>query len=269
MNHTDPLRLMAVLAHPDDESLGTGGTFSHYAAEGIETFLVTATRGERGRYYDPDRERPSDDEVGRVREAELRCAADVLGIREVALLGYRDGMLDRADPREAAARIATHLRRIRPQVVVTFDPFGAYGHPDHVAICQMTSAACLLAADPSHGDGAPHRVAKLYYRTETPDTWEVYQKAFKRLVSRVDGVDRVAIAWPKWSTTARLDTSAQASTVWRAVQCHRTQIAMYARLGELGEEDHARLWGQQQYYRAFSTVNGGRDLESDLFEGIR
>jgi hypothetical protein len=82
-------------------------------------------------------------------------------------------------------------------------------------------------------------------------------------------VEREAIAWPEWSTTARVDTQAQGATVWRAIQCHQTQIAVYAGLGELSDEDHARLWGQQQYYRAYSTVNGGRAREDDLFEGIR
>src|SRR5689334_19745087 len=95
-----PLRLMAVLAHPDDESLGIGGTLAAYAARGVETYVVTATRGERGRYF-ADAHRPSDAEVGRVREAELRAAAQALGVREVVLLDYIDGELDRADPHEA------------------------------------------------------------------------------------------------------------------------------------------------------------------------
>ncbi|HUF12629.1 MAG TPA: PIG-L family deacetylase [Longimicrobiales bacterium] len=264
------LRLLAVLAHPDDESLGNGGALARYAAEGVETYLVTATRGERGRYFDPDRERPSDEEVGRVREAELRAAARELGVREVVFLDYVDGSLDRADPREAIARITAHIRRIRPQVVVTFDSFGAYGHPDHVAICQYATAACALAPDASHEDGhAPHHVSKLYYKSETPDVWEAYQKAFKRLGSTVDGVERSAIAWPEWSTSALLDTRAHASTVWRAIQRHRTQIAIYAGLSDLSDADHERLWGRQHYYRVYSTVNGGRARETDLFEGLR
>src|SRR5688572_32677364 len=139
------LTLMGVLAHPDDESLGMGGVLARYAAEGVATHLVTATRGERGRFFD-DANRPDGAEVGRVREAELRAAAQALGVREVRLLGYHDGDLHRAEPREAVRRVAAELRRVRPQVVVTFDPFGAYGHPDHVAICQITSAAIVAAA---------------------------------------------------------------------------------------------------------------------------
>ena len=111
---------MAVLAHPDDESLGVGGALARYADEGVRVHLVTATRGERGRYFD-NTDRPSDEEVGRVRERELRCAAEALGVHRVALLGYLDRELDRAEPVEATRRIVAHIRRARPHVVITFD----------------------------------------------------------------------------------------------------------------------------------------------------
>ena len=137
---------MCVLAHPDDESLGTGGTLAKYAAEGVETYLLTATRGERGRYGRAG-DRPGVDVVGRVRETELMAAAKELGVREVTLLGYPDGALDSVDPAAAQEVIAGHLRRIRPQVVVTFGPEGAYGHPDHIAISQLTTAALVRSAD--------------------------------------------------------------------------------------------------------------------------
>jgi LmbE family N-acetylglucosaminyl deacetylase len=263
-----PPRLMAVLAHPDDETLGIGGTLATYAARGVETYVVTATRGERGRYF-TDENRPSDAEVGRAREAELRAAASTLGVHEVSLLGYLDGELDRADPREAVGRIVEHLRRVRPQVVVTFDPFGAYGHPDHVAICQLTTAAVLAASDPAFpASGEPHRVSKLYYFVLDEPTWAVYQAAFKRLTSRVDGEERAAVAWPGWSISAELDTRSQRRTVWRAVRCHATQIAAYAKLDELAPELHDALWQSGAFYRALSSVNGGRARETDLFAGI-
>jgi LmbE family N-acetylglucosaminyl deacetylase len=265
-----PLRLLAILAHPDDECLGNGGALAKYAAEGVECFLLCATRGQRGRYYDPALPRPADEEVGRVREGELRCAAEALGLAGVSFLDYLDGALDQADPAEATARIVAHVRRIRPHVVITFDPFGAYGHADHVAICQLATAACARAADASHDDGlAPHHVAKLYYKSEPQPVWDVYQKAFKRMVSTVDGVERASVAWPEWSVSAVLDTRAHAATVWRAIQCHQTQIAIYAGLRDLSDADHEQLWGAQHYYRAWSTVNGGRQRETDLFEGLR
>src|SRR5262245_41515313 len=115
---TTRLRLMAVLAHPDDESLGFGGTFAKYAHEGVETFLVTATRGQSGRYRGQrDAGHPGPEALGRIREAELLAAAAELGIREVSWLDYFDGQLDRVDPREAIRRIVGHLRRVRPEVV--------------------------------------------------------------------------------------------------------------------------------------------------------
>jgi LmbE family N-acetylglucosaminyl deacetylase len=265
----EALRLMAVLAHPDDESLGLGGALARYAAEGVETHVVTATRGERGRFF-TNENRPSDDEVGLVREAELRAAARVLGVREVALLDYVDGRLDRAAPREAVGRIVEHLRDRRPQVVVTFDPFGAYGHPDHVAICQLTTAAVAAAADPGFRSAAPpHAVAKLYYLVTGEAAWAAYQAAFKTLVSRVDGEERRAMPWPDWAITTAVDTRAYWETVWRAVRCHETQLAVYQRLGELTPADHEALWGTQTFYRAMSLVNGGRARESDLFAGLR
>jgi LmbE family N-acetylglucosaminyl deacetylase len=256
---------MAILAHPDDESLGMGGVLARYAHEGVATYVLTATRGQRGRYFD-NVNRPDDETVGRVREEELRGAARELGVREVMLLDYHDGDLDRADPREAVTAIASHLRRIRPDVVLTFDPYGAYGHPDHIAICQFATAAVVAAAvDPS----APHAVAKLYYMVHDQAKWDAYQAAFKKLVSRVDGVERLATAWPDWSITTRIDTREQWPTVWRAVQCHRTQNAVYANLASLTETDHQALWGTQAYYRVLSRVNGGRRPETDLFEGLR
>lgn len=262
-------RLMAVLAHPDDESLGIGGTLAAYAARGVETYVVTATRGERGRYFDNEN-RPSDAEVGRVREAELRDAARELGVHEVTLLDYLDGELDRADPSEAVGRIVAQLRRVRPQVVVTFDPFGAYGHPDHVAICQLTTAAVLRAADRTYAsDDEPHVVSKLYYFVLDERAWTAYQAAFKRLTSRVDGEERTATPWPRWAVSAEIDTRAHWATVWRAVRRHRTQLAVYAKLGELTPEHHEALWGSGTFYRALAVVSDGRAREVDLFAGVR
>jgi LmbE family N-acetylglucosaminyl deacetylase len=114
-----------------------------------------------------------------------------------------------------------------------------------------------------------HAVAKLYYIAWPPGTWAAYQEAFKRLVSRVDGVERQAVPWPEWAITTRLDTAEHWPAVWRAVRCHETQIAAYERQAELPEELHPALWGAQSYYRVSSLVNGGRELETDLFAGLR
>ena len=253
---------MCVLAHPDDESMGTGGTLATYAAEGVETYLLTATRGERGRFGDGG-ERPGDEVVGATREVELRAAAKELGVRDVTLLGYPDGGLDAVDAAAAQQAIAEQLRRIRPHVVVTFGPEGAYGHPDHIAISQLTTAAVVAAADREHA------VSKLYYIAWSEATWAAYQAAFKKFVSVVDGVERRVVPHHDWEVTTRIDTSAVAPSVWRAVQCHRSQISIYKNLERLSPEHHRALWGVQEFYRAFSLVNGGRTRETDLFEGLR
>src|SRR5262245_31665393 len=130
-------RLLAVLAHPDDESLGVGGTLAKYAAEGIDVFLLTATRGGSGRFRGHRLDEPPHPGplgLAAIREAELRAAASMLGIREVVVLDYPDQRLDAGDASEIVTRLATELRRIRPDVVITFGPDGAYGHPDHIAI---------------------------------------------------------------------------------------------------------------------------------------
>ncbi len=264
----DTLRLMAVLAHPDDETLGFGGVLARYADEGVETHVLTATRGQGGRHGEG--EHPGREALGRIREAEERAAARELGVTDVRFLDYMDGELDRADPVEATAAIAGHLRRVRPHVVVTFAHEGAYGHPDHIAVSQLTSAAAIRAADPGQDDGnEPHALSKLYQLAWSGATWEAYQRAFKRLVSRVDGIERSVEPWPEWAITTRVDCRRWWPRVWRAVQCHRTQMSSYAALAGLADEDHETLWGNQTFYRAFSTVNGGRAVETDLFEGLR
>lgn len=267
-SNSERLRLTCVLAHPDDETLGTGGVLAHYARQGVETSLVTATRGDGGRYRTPDVPHPGREALGKIREEELRAAADVLGVEDVSVLGYRDGELDRADPEEAVDRIAAHLRRLRPHVVVTFDPFGSYGHPDHIAISQLAGAACVTAASDA-GSRPPHAVSKLYYMAWGPELADAYQTAFKRLTSTVDGEVREARPWPDWAITTRVDAGDQWSRVWEAVQCHESQMAIYGPLDDLDEDLHRVLWGRQSFYRAFSTVNGGRDRETDLFEGLR
>jgi len=264
-----PLKLMGVLAHPDDESLGTGGTLAKYAGEGIETYLVTATRGERGRFGDSG-EKPPPEVVGRTREGELREAAKVLGVREVSFLDYHDGDLDRVNVVEAVSRIAGHLRRVRPHVVITFGPEGAYGHPDHIAISQLATAAIVEAAGLGPDEAArPHRVSKLYYIEWSGQKWEAFQAALRSLSSKVDGIERRSAPWPDWALTTVIDTSQVWRTVWKAVSCHRTQMSIYKNLEHLSDDAHNAIWGTQEFYRAFSLVNGGRARESDLFEGLR
>lgn len=261
---------MCIVAHPDDESLGMGGTLAKYANEGVETHLIMATKGERGR-FGTAKESPGLDIVGQTRALELLNAADALGLSDVKFLNYIDGGLDKANPAEIIARISRHIRRVAPQVVITFGPEGAYGHPDHIAISQFTTAAIVQSADPEwEPTGLPaHSVSKLYYLAWPAAKWEAFQAAFKELTMSVDGVKRQATPYPDWAITTRIDTSDHWQTVWNAIGCHQTQMAIYSQLEHLTEAQHVSLWGRQEFYRAFSLVNGGRQLETDLFEGIK
>ena len=266
----DSKRLLCVFAHPDDETLGAGSTLAKYAAAGVELYLVTATRGERGWQGDPSAD-PGPQALGEIRTAELLAAAQVLGMRDVQFLNYLDGNLDQADPAEAIGRIVTHIRRIRPQVVMTFGPEGSYGHPDHIAISQFTSAAVVCAADAMYADPQAlpaHRVAKLYYMIDSRSEVEALVAIIGDIRFMVDGVQRGVVAWEEWAVTTKIDGRAHWQTALRAAACHASQLVGYPDFASLPEDVQAPLWGLRSYYRAFSMVNGGRRVEDDLFEGV-
>lgn len=266
----ESLRLMCILAHPDDESLGMAGTLAKYAAEGVAVHLITATRGERG--WPMERgDYPGPAALGRRREDELRKAAAILGIREVAFLDYMDGDLDQAPVAEAIARIVRHLRQARPQVVVTFSPDGAYGHPDHIAISQFTQAAVVCAADATYGDGLPpHRVQKLYYKVWTREELSLYEARVGDIGIDVDGERRRQVSWETWAISTWVDADAHWETAWQAIACHASQLQTMEFLPNLSREELRQLWGGRQgYYRVYSSVNGGRQVEDDLFTGLR
>ena len=264
---TVPLRLMCVFAHPDDESMGTGGILAKYAAEGVETYLLTATRGQRGWQGAPD-EKPDTAALGQLREKELHAAAEVLGLREVLLLDYMDGDLDQAAPDEVIGTIVAYIRRVRPQVVVTFDPFGVYGHPDHIAISQFTSAAVVVAADADYPtEQAAYRVAKLYYTAETQTVYDLFMSGFGDIVMEIDGMKRRAVPWAEWAVSATVNTSAYWQQATAAIAAHSSQLPKSWQT--LPDEFHQQLWQRQSFYRVFSLVNGGRAVESDLFAGLR
>lgn len=271
----EPRRLLCVLAHPDDESLGAGGILAQCAVSGIETHLVTATRGEYG-WTGPAAEDPGPTALGRIREAELRAAAAVLQIQTVELLDYIDGQLAQANAAEAIASIVGHVRRVRPQVVITFAPDGATGHPDHIAISQMTAAAMVGAADPTFSaaaarDWPAHRVDRLSYLVESCEKVAAFDAVFGESAMVVDGVKRAVAGWPDWAITTRVDTTAHWQQVWQAIICHRTQLPGYAKLVDLPEETHRSLWGTQEFYCVFDLAGGASGLaarSTDIFAGL-
>ncbi len=269
---TEMLKLLAVFAHPDDESMGLGGTLAKYAAEGIQTYLVCATRGERG-WWDSEGPNPGFAGVARIRTQELESAGKVLGLKEIRFLNYVDGDLDQANPSEAIGRIVAHLRRIQPQVVVTFAHDGSYGHPDHIAISQFTNAAVVCAADARYLDAEnqpPHRISKLYYFVDSEAIADLFVKHLGPIEFPVDDQVRGEAPWKEWMITTRVDVSAHWKTAWEAILCHKSQLPSLAPLLELPEEEIRNLLNLQgTFYRGMSLVNGGRKAETDLFEGLR
>ena len=168
-------KILSVLAHPDDETFGMGGTLAYYASQGVEVHLICATRGEAG---DVKPELLKDfDSIAERRESELRCAADTLGLKKVTFLGYRDsgmnGSEDNQNPsafinapfEEVVGKIVSYIRDFKPDVVLTFDPVGGYHHPDHIYIQKATVAAFEAASDAEQypESGPPFQPKKLYY----------------------------------------------------------------------------------------------------------
>lgn len=168
-------KILVCLAHPDDEIPGPGGTIAQYAQNGATIELVCATCGEAGEIADPALATP--ETLAQVREAELRCAAETLGIDQVTFLGYRDSGMEgtednqrpdafiNAPADEVVAQLVAVMRRVQPQVVITFEPFGGYGHPDHIAIHHHTHAAFEKAGDAAYRVdlGRPFQPQRLFY----------------------------------------------------------------------------------------------------------
>lgn len=266
------LKLLGIFAHPDDESMGMGATFSKYAAEGVETHLVCATRGERG-WSGPAEQFPGLEGLGKIRTQELENAVAILGIKSLSFLDYIDGDVDQANHAEAVGKIVTHIRKIQPQAVVTFGHDGIYGHPDHIAIGQFTNAAIVCAADDSYKDAEnlpPHRVSKLYYMVDGIEFVELVAPYMDEMTFPVDGQLRGENPWQGWMITTRIDITDHCRTAWRAIHCHQTQMGSIGRLADVSEDVAVPILAKQgTFYRAFSLVNGGRKVESDLFEGVR
>jgi LmbE family N-acetylglucosaminyl deacetylase len=167
MLSTDLPRLMTIFAHPDDETFGVAGTMARATAAGHPVAIVSATRGEAGEIARPDL--ATKENLGVVREGELRAAAAAVGVHDVTFLGYGDGRVPEADVQEAVGRIVRELRRFRPEVIVTFAANGGYGHVDHMAIHRLALAAVEAAFNPQAypeqiaAGLAPHRVRKVYF----------------------------------------------------------------------------------------------------------
>jgi LmbE family N-acetylglucosaminyl deacetylase len=262
-------KLMCIFAHPDDESMGMGATLAKAAADGVEISLICATRGEKGWYGKPA-DYPGPQVLGKTRETELLQAARVLGIQRVDFLDFIDGELDQSHPRDVLTKIVPLIRTIRPQVIISFGPDGYYGHPDHIAISQLSAAAIVAAADPftSAGGLSPHRVDKFYYMVCSPKIGQAIHDLFGEISIQVNGNLRQIVVWPDWAVTTAIQAEDYVKTCVQAILCHRTQLPSRPGFEQHSPDQLGKFSGFGAFYRVFSLVNPGQQRESDLFAGL-
>jgi len=284
--------LLAVLAHPDDESFGMGGTLALYASRGVDVHLVCATRGEVGGVDNLK----GFTSIAELREAELRCAAGILGLKGVHFLDYRDSGMDgspdnqhpnalAAQPLdEVAAKVVHYIREIHPQVVLTFDPIGGYRHPDHIAIHKATVRAFEQAVNSDFAPNSrpPFQPQRLYFHTIPHG----FLKTVVRLLrlfgkdahkwGKNGDIDLAAIAEVDFPTNARIDIRSVLEKKEKAGACHASQgggrtpaLAAGASVGGNLAGSILRLFsGQENFMRAYPPIETGEKVERDLFASV-
>ena len=269
-----PLTLMAVHAHPDDEAIGTGGILAHYASEGVTTVLVTCTNGELGDA--PGGLKPGDpghDEsvVVPLRLRELRASCEVLGVSHLELLGYHDSGMEgwpqneapgsfwRTPVEEPAGRLADLMRTYEPQVVVTYDENGFYGHPDHIQANRVTHAALVESGIP----------AKLYYtavpRSAIRGLRQILVEAGVEWPAEVE--ENPDFGTPDELITTTVDVSEVAGRKFASLAAHASQSDNIFFL-QMGEELFSSIMGSESFVRAVDSTRAPVP-EDDLFAGLR
>lgn len=285
----DRLCLLAVHAHPDDEASKGAGTIARYHAEGVYTVLVTATGGEEGEILNPALDTPEvHAAIGAVRRRELDTAATIIGYDEVVLLGYRDsGMADtpaNADPRcfaraplaEAVGRLVAEIRRVRPQVIVTYpDEQMRYRHPDHLRVHEISVAAFNAAGDPDAFPlaGEPFQPSKLYFIVWSLEQTMRRHEKFLELGIESPYAEWFEDGWPhrvsETAPTARIDVRDYYDARRGGLLAHATQIDPSSPFWfGLPEDVDRALYAAEAYVCARNLV-GPIGEEDDLFAGIR
>ena len=282
----EPLTLMAVHAHPDDEAIGTGGILARAAAEGIRTVLVTCTGGEVGE-INPDTNVALTD-LGAVRERELRAACEMLDITHLELLGYRDsGMAGtednnhpdsfaQADLDEATARLVELVRKYRPSVIVTYDENGFYGHPDHINAHRIAARAYKLAGDPAHASASglePWAPKKLYYTAISKTAIAEFGRRMREAGITPPLDEGVESDEPTWGTpdelvTTVVDVSAHVEQKRQALFAHATQMGPEVFFAKLPEALFHQLFSRESFQLVDARVPTSPP-ETDLFAGLR
>jgi len=278
-------KLLSVLAHPDDETFGMGGTLALYAQQGVEVHLICATRGELGDIDDEYKERIKS--AACLRTQELRCATKILGIDQLHILNYRDSGMPGSEANghpkalaaqpidQVAAEVAHLIRQIRPDVVVTFDPIGGYRHPDHIAIQLATEKAFELAADTDFDDPSglpPFQPEKLFYHTINRTFLRIVVWVLRligkdpRRFGRNQDVDLVSIAEVDFPTHVRVKYKPVKDIKAQAVLCHASQGGADMDKGFRGFV--TRLFGSYDdlFMQAFPQPEEGQKVKRDLFE---
>lgn len=274
-------RLLGVFAHPDDEGL-IGGALLHYRAAGVETGLVYATRGEVGETSDPLIKTRED--LGEIREDEMRMAASMLGVNNLWFLGYRDSgikgapsnqdprSLLRARPAEVVGKIVEVIRQFRPQVVVTFDETGNDGHPDHLAIYRYMTSAFHAAADAALYPelGAPHSVAKLYYTAMTRQQILTMAEWLQEQDSGgpFKNVDPHHLGLTEDQISVVLDVERWQDDKVLAGSQHRTQVNPSNPVSQMLPEFQRKLRATEFYQLATSRIGNDVMGENDLFARV-
>jgi LmbE family N-acetylglucosaminyl deacetylase len=263
--------LMAVVAHPDDEAFGMGGTLSRYAAEGCAVYVVTATRGEAGQIAVAEAATPAS--LPLVRERELRCACRAYGAHPPIFLDYLDGQLPIVNQGQAVGKLVRVIRELRPEVVLTFGPDGIYGHYDHIAVHRWATIAYDLANDPDcfpgqiEGECQPHQVSKLYYQVLPEEELEEWRAQGQQAAVMMDGVPFPMIGWKRGDITTVIDISAHAEAKRAGLLCHRSQVGDESAWTDEGARA-SRLFREETYVLARSTVEHREGVEDDLFAGL-
>ena len=282
------LRLLLVHAHPDDETINNGATMALYVERGAKVTLVTCTRGEEGEVLVPELEHLAsnkEDKLGKHREGELADAMAVLGVEDFRFLGaphkiYRDsGMMDtepnkrsdnfwNADLDEAAAHLVEIILELKPQVMVTYDEIGGYGHPDHIQAHRVAMRAAELARTKGW------EIKKIYWNTIPKSVIEQGIEAMKGTGNQFFGVEKAEdfpFAQPDELVTTVIDAENYAERKMQAMKAHPTQISLDGPFFALSNNLGFKVWGQEFYRLVYGEK--GSDLnadgrEIDLFSGI-
>jgi LmbE family N-acetylglucosaminyl deacetylase len=279
--------LLAVMAHPDDETFGLGGTLALYANQGVNVHLVCATRGEVGTVAPEFMEGYSN--IADLRVDELLCAAEKLGLEQVYFLDYRDsgmvGTEDNEHPRaltqakqdEVVGSVVGFIRQLKPQVVITFDPEGGYGHPDHIAIHEATVQAYEAASNPQlfPEAGPAFQPQKLYFATfalRFVKPMLVLLRLFgrdPRKWGRNQDIDLTEIFETKFPVDAKVNYRKVADIKREAIACHASQLDTGpSSRGIVGTIFRLNRFGSvETFMRADPPAVNGR-VERDLFQDV-